>query len=116
MARNQQVGAAGEESAWQWYRSHGYALLARNWRAGRTGELDLVCARDTTVVFVEVKARSSGRFGTGLEAVTPRKQQQVRRVAMAWLHAEEHPFYPNMRFDVVAVDGRGHVTVVTDAF
>lgn len=71
------LGALGEQRAADWYRENGYTVVARNWRC-REGELDLVVARPGELVFCEVKARSSARFGTAAEAVTARKQARLR--------------------------------------
>ncbi len=115
------LGRFGEDVAAEWYRTHGYVVLDRNWRPpsgqGR-GELDLVCHRDGVVVFCEVKTRSSDRFGTGAAAVGHDKQQRLRRLAGAWLRAEaaRHGGFDEVRFDVVDVDRRGHLQVFEQAF
>ena len=110
----QRLGAYGEGVAARFYRAHGYELLDRNWRV-REGELDLICRRDGEVVFVEVKTRSSDRFGTGAEAVTPAKQQRIRALAMMWLRSNAGS-YGSIRFDVVVVDPRGNVRPFKNAF
>ncbi|MDP8953555.1 MAG: YraN family protein, partial [Actinomycetota bacterium] len=97
----QALGAAGEDLAAAWYESRGYEVLARNWRC-RDGELDLVLRRGPTIVFCEVKARSSLAFGSPLEAVTPRKCRRIRRLAAAWLDQAGRGA-PELRFDVAAV-------------
>ncbi len=108
------LGAAGEQAAAKWYRTNGYRIITRNWRNER-GEIDLICRRDHTVVFVEVKTRTSGRYGTGFAAVDWRKQTQVRRLAHAWLSASDR-YFDEVRFDVVDVDHRGHIQVIEAAF
>lgn len=106
-------GAAGEARAEAWYRSHGYRVLAQNWRC-REGELDLVVARGRHVVFVEVKARRTDRFGAPIEAVTPAKQQRLRTLALRWLDVSgTRP--ASMRFDVVSILG-GRLEVIEGAF
>ncbi len=70
------LGAGGEDAAAAWYVEHGYEVVARNWRC-RQGELDLVLRRGRTVVFCEVKTRSTTAFGAPVEAVT--RQKQARR-------------------------------------
>jgi putative endonuclease len=88
-------------------------VLARNWRC-RDGELDLVVARGRAVVFVEVKARRSDRFGTPAEAVTPAKQVRLRALALRWLEATgARP--SSLRFDVVAILG-DRLEVIEAAF
>lgn len=104
-AARQARGRAGEERAARWYEEQGYRVLDRNWRCAE-GELDLVCEHPdrTTVVFCEVKSRSSDRFGSGFEAVTPRKQAKVRSLAVHWLREHRGQVAADrLRFDVAAV-------------
>ncbi len=107
-------GRFGEAAAARWYRRAGYRVLATNWLC-REGELDLVVSRDGAVAFVEVKARSSARFGTGAEAVDHRKQRRIRTAAMRWLDRSDR-FVGDIRFDVVEVDRQGRVQVHQDCF
>ena len=111
------LGRSGEDTAAAWYEDHGYEVLERNWRR-REGEVDLIARKGRTVVFCEVKTRSSDAFGTGAEAVVPAKQRRIRRLASRWL-AELTPAsgraLVDLRFDVVAITG-GAVDVVEDAF
>ena len=65
-------------------KNNGYEILDRNWRR-REGEVDLIVRRGPTVVFCEVKTRSTDRFGTGAESVLPAKQRRIRRLAARWL-------------------------------
>jgi len=108
------LGAHGEELAARWYLQRGYAVLARNWRC-RHGELDLVLGRPALVVFCEVKARTTPAFCEGAEAVTPRKQARLRRLAAEWLAVTDHEPV-DVRFDVVAVHRGVDVEVVEGAF
>lgn len=99
------IGAAGEAAAAEWYRAHGYEVLDRNWRV-REGELDLVARRGSTIVFCEVKTRSSDRFGVPAEAVTFAKQRRLRTLATRWLAS--HPkMHGELRFDVASVTPAG---------
>jgi len=111
------LGAKGEEVAARWYEDHGYEVLERNWRR-REGEVDLIVRRDRTVVFCEVKTRSSQRFGTGAESVLEAKQRRIRRLASRWL-SELTPAAGrtrvDVRFDVVSITA-GQVDVIEDAF
>ena len=80
------LGAQAESAVAAWYEAQGYELLARNWRT-KDGEIDVVVRSDDVVVVVEVKARSSARFGTGLEAITPVKLGRLFRLGRSFLHA-----------------------------
>lgn len=109
------LGRAVEERAAGWYQAHGYHVVERNWRC-KEGEVDLVAVRrrDRLVVFCEVKARRSCRFGSAAEAVGRDKQARLRRLAGAWL-ASHHGGRSGIRFDVAAWDA-GRFEVVEGAF
>lgn len=112
--RRRALGADGEATAAAWYEAQGWTVLARNWRAGRTGELDLVVARDGVVAICEVKTRRSAAYGVPAEAVTPAKQARIRRLAAAWL-SESGVRAAEVRFDVVSILA-GEVEVIEAAF
>jgi putative endonuclease len=78
-------------------------VLTRNWRC-RYGELDVIAVDDAAhaVVFVEVKTRTSDRFGGVLQAVTPDKVRRLRRLAGLWLAAQQES-WAAVRIDVVGV-------------
>ncbi|MGW0179777.1 YraN family protein [Nocardia sp. NPDC003345] len=101
MAHNTALGAQGEELAAQHLRSAGMEIVCRNWRC-RYGELDLIVRDAGTTAFVEVKTRSGVGFGIPAEAVTFKKRQRIRRLALLWLAEQEGP-WQRIRFDVVSV-------------
>ena len=112
---SRRLGERGEDRAAGWYRREGYEIVARNWRC-RDGELDLIVRRGPTVVVCEVKTRSSLAYGHPAEAVTPAKQQRIRRLARRWLaEADLVPRPERVRFDVAAVLPGG-VDVIEGAF
>ena len=117
MASTRQItGAAGEDAVAAWYTQRGYSVVARNWRAGRSGEIDIVARIGQVCAICEVKTRSSAAFGSGFEAVTNDKQRRLRRLAAAWLAAQDQREWLDVRFDVAAVDAAGVVEVLEAAF
>jgi putative endonuclease len=97
----------------QWYTANGFVVVDRNWRC-RRGEIDLVARRGRTLVFCEVKTRSSVAFGSPAASVTMAKQRRIRVLAMQWLR--DHPDVAGeIRFDVAAVMD-GTVEVIEAAF
>ena len=98
-----QIGALGEQLAVDYLTSQGLTVLARNWRC-RYGELDVIAtdAVEAAVVFVEVKTRTSDRFGGVEQAVTPQKVRRLRRLAGLWLAAQDRG-WSKVRIDVVGV-------------
>lgn len=105
------LGRAGEDAAARHLTRLGYTLLERNYRC-RYGEIDLIARSGGTVVFVEVKTRSTDRFGLPLEAVRGPKQDRIRRCAARWLD-ERRPGRCHIRFDVVSVIVRGNRSEMT---
>lgn len=96
------MGRRGEDLAAAHLTAHGLEVLARNWRC-RHGELDIVAREGAVLVFVEVKARSSTRFGSPAEAVTPAKARRIRLLACQWLAEHRPAGIGEMRFDVVGI-------------
>ena len=93
------VGKAGERIARDFLRS--MLVIASNFRT-RFGELDIVARDGDTFVFVEVKTRTSIRFGTPIEAVTPQKIHKLKMMIAIYVannHLENFP----QRLDVIGV-------------
>jgi putative endonuclease len=94
-------GRVGEKAAAAYLTERGYRVLAVNQRTP-AGEIDIVCRRHSCVVIVEVKARSSRAYGTGLEAVGSCKARRLRAAALWWL--SDRGLLPcEIRFDVISV-------------
>lgn len=100
MARNNLVGAWGEATAWAHLQKKKYRLVATGYRC-RFGEIDLIVASKTHLVFVEVKLRKSSRFAAAREFVDFRKQNRLRTTAEMFL--SENPTVLQPRFDVVEI-------------
>ncbi|MCZ7530667.1 MAG: YraN family protein [Acidimicrobiia bacterium] len=116
--RRHALGAAGERLVADRYVARGFEIIDRNWRC-RDGELDLVARNGRTIVFCEVKTRTSTAFGAPAEAVTREKQRRLRRLAGRWLE-ETGTHGADVRFDVASVlwptGGEPTVTVIEAAF
>nr|WP_033343853.1 YraN family protein [Catenuloplanes japonicus] len=98
------VGAYGERVALRHLIDAGMTPVARNWHCA-DGEIDLILSDGDDLVFCEVKTRRTTTFGVPAEAVGPRKQQRLRRLAGRWL-AGTPARGEHVRFDVVAVTPR----------
>ncbi len=106
-------GRKGEAEAENYLREKGYKILRRNFKVS-FGEIDLIAKDKDTIVFVEVKARNSLRFGLPREAVTYRKQQNIRKVALLYLQLN-HMLDQNCRFDVIEILN-GEITHLENCF
>ena len=87
------LGKSGEQAAAEYLESSGLRILDRNWRCA-TGEIDIVAVDRQTLVVAEVKARTSTRYGTPIEAVSRAKRARLRRLAVQWLNAHGVRFRP----------------------
>jgi putative endonuclease len=99
--RPRTLGERGELAAKKYLKRLGYIILAHSSR-GPFGELDLIAVDGKTVVFVEVKTRTSHDTGHPADAVDPQKQRRLTRLAMAYLKRHNLLDSP-ARFDIVAI-------------
>ncbi|WP_436286662.1 YraN family protein [Solimonas marina] len=97
-------GAAAEDAALRLLERRGLKLVARNVRF-RGGELDLVMRDGSTLVVVEVRARSPSRYAGALESIDARKRGRIVQATQLFLAAHPQHAERPLRFDVVAYDG-----------
>lgn len=95
-------------------------MLYRNFRPKGGGEVDLVLRDipENTLVFAEVKTRTSDGEGRPADAVNRAKEELIARGARAWLRLLDRPEV-NFRFDIVEVvlgDGEPRINVIKSAF
>ncbi|PCF97240.1 YraN family protein [Vreelandella nigrificans] len=95
-------GAAIEQLAAQWLQQQGLRLVTSNHHV-KGGELDLVMTDQDILVFVEVKHRTTTRYGHPLETVTAQKQYRLIRAAK--LYIARHAISSPCRFDILAITG-----------
>ena len=115
--QRREVGQKGEKMALRFLKKSGYRIIERNYVC-KMGEMDIVAKEKDTVVFVEVKTRTSNAFGPPQLAVNPTKQMQLSKVALYFLKERELEEV-KARFDVVAIllGPRGEkIELIRDAF
>jgi putative endonuclease len=102
MTHNQRLGKFGESLAVEYLLDRGYSILKQNWRSPY-GELDIVAMKDNRIIFMEVKTRTSLRFGWPEEAITSQKQEHLWNCGEAFLDAfPEYTVLP-WQIDVLAI-------------
>ncbi|MBP5442862.1 MAG: YraN family protein [Treponema sp.] len=101
-----QKGHEGEDRAVQYLESHGYEILARNFRT-RGGEIDIIVSKDDVLVFVEVKALPHGNTEILAHELNLRKQQKIIETAKFYLEKYRQYNSRVIRFDVLAIDVPG---------
>jgi putative endonuclease len=106
MAAKDDLGRAGEERAVRHLHAQGYVILDRNWRCP-LGEVDVVAAHDGRLCVIEVKTRTSVRYGHPFEALDDRKVRRLWRLAHAWIEAHpESATHAMVRLEAIGIVGR----------
>lgn len=110
------LGKSGEDRAAKFLTSQGYRILERNYRTPH-GEIDLIALHQGTIVFVEVKTRTSDAFGAPELAVTPQKQRRMVNSALGYIKYRKLHQVP-CRFDVVAINAAAEqeLSLIQNAF
>ena len=108
-------GKKGEELVAHLMEQRGWTILARNWKT-RNGELDVVAYKEKTVLFVEVKTRTSDYFQLS-QVITPAKQRSVISAARQFMMERQlHSLAYIYRFDVALVQHNRLVRYIPNAF
>lgn len=93
-------GSKGEDFACEYLKNSGYEILERNKHYSRFCEIDIIAKQKDTVVFVEVKARKTDRFGTPQEAITKTKYANIKKGVGFYLTENK---VKKFRIDVIAI-------------
>ncbi len=107
------LGLKGEKLAEKTLKKQGYKIVKTNYFTP-FGEADLVCEKDGVTVFVEVKTRTSLKYGTPAQAVDNKKQKKYRDIANYYLNSNDLADVP-ISFAVVEILDDS-VNIITDAF
>lgn len=100
---SQALGALGEDVAHRVLQEAGMIVVARNYETpSGAGELDLVAWEGETLVFVEVKTRSSNEFSAPERAVDEEKRRRILRGAADYARRTGVGF-DKTRFDIIGV-------------
>ena len=95
------LGEKGEDIAAAFLKKKGYNILFRNYKCS-FGEIDIIAKHKKILSFIEVKTRSTKKYGLPQEAVTPAKQTKISRVALEFVQRYKMDNRA-ARFDVVSV-------------
>lgn len=100
MALHIDFGKKGEQLAEEYLIKKGFTILHRNWRHSHY-EIDIVAFKNNIPHFVEVKTRSSKKFGEPEESVTKKKIKFLLQAADEFLY--QHPEYKNFQIDILSI-------------
>jgi putative endonuclease len=117
MMEKKALGKKGEGKALWFLKKKGYRIIEKNYVC-KLGEMDIIAKEKDTLVFVEVKTRTTTEFGPPQLAVNSSKQRQLSKVALNYLK-EKHLEDVKARFDVVAIlleQDKEKIELIKDAF
>ncbi|SMC71164.1 YraN family protein [Pedobacter nyackensis] len=100
MAIHNDLGTWGEKIAVAYLESCGYRILNTNWRCARA-EVDVIADQEGTIIFVEVKTRSSVDYGHPEDFVSYKKEKQLEFASSAYIEMRQHQ--GEIRFDIIAI-------------
>jgi len=96
-----QLGKDSEQLAVDYLQNSGYKIIQRNYRI-RGGEIDIIAKEKNTLVFIEVKSRTTTRYGHAIQSLTRQQQKRLSKTALTYLHQHKMVNH-RARFDVVAI-------------
>ncbi len=96
------IAVLGEDAACEYLSKNGYKILERNFRKSY-GEIDIIAVKNETLVFVEVKTRTSDKFGTPFEAISPSKIKMLIKGAKFYRYVLHEELPENLRIDAIGV-------------
>lgn len=103
MSYRKDVGNWGEKIASNYLISNGYRILEQNFYT-RYGEIDIIASKDDSIIFVEVKTRTTETFGKPEEAITEKKTENLINTALLFL--QEHPeCEDDWQIDIITIEG-----------
>ena len=101
---NTEKGKKGEDIAQEYIKKCGMKIIDTNWHYSKNSEIDIIAEDKDTIVFIEVKARTSTNFGHPFEAITKDKIEKIHTAIQAYLRLADKK-YKNYRFDGIAIIG-----------
>ena len=100
------LGASGENRAAAFLVEREFNIIGRNFRWGKTGEIDIIARKESLLIFVEVKSRLSEKFGGALYSISGKKKKSLKTAAKAFLSLNpeyDRPEY-TCRFDLISIE------------
>ena len=95
------MGNYGENKAVSFLENYNYEIIERNFFCNK-GEIDIIAKKDKEIVFVEVKTRTSRKYGKPREAVDFYKKKHILNTAKYYLYIN-NLYNKYIRFDVIEV-------------
>lgn len=101
MGKSYGLGKEGEEIVCKYLRSRKYKILETNFNC-KIGEIDIIAKQKNEIVIIEVKTRTSKKYGLPAEAVTKRKLDHIFKTAEYYIYTRKIRDI-DIRIDVIEV-------------
>ena len=101
MAKHNLTGNAGESLAAEYFIKNGYEILHKNWRH-KHWEVDIIASRNSMLHFIEVKTRTSLKFGYPEENIDTKKIRFLINASEEYLY--QNPQWQRIQFDVLSIN------------
>jgi putative endonuclease len=96
------TGLLGEQLAKEFLKKKGYLILETNFRCP-VGEIDIIARQNDSLVFVEVRTKTSLLFGTPEESITPMKKLRLKRAVYQY-QINHHNLPTLWQIDLIAIE------------
>ncbi len=97
-------GQKGENIAAEYIKKLGYKIIDKNWHYSKNAEIDIIAEDKGTLVFIEVKTRTTLNYGHPFEAINQTKIAKIHNAIYGYLSKTENK-YNSFRFDGIAIIG-----------
>ena len=97
-------GRKGENIAENYVKKLGWKIIDRNWHYSKNAEIDIIALDKDTIVFIEVKTRTTLNFGHPFEAINRHKLEKIQSAIYAYLNNYKNKFQ-SFRIDAIAIIG-----------
>ena len=101
---NKQIGVNGEHIACEYLKKLGWKILEKNFRYSKYAEIDIIAKESNTIVFIEVKTRTTSNFGHPFEAINTKKINNIYKATLSYLQSTQER-YEDYRIDIISILG-----------
>lgn len=109
MLNTRKKGQMGEDIAVKYLLENGYEIIERNKHFSRACEIDIIAYKNDTLIFIEVKTRTTNSFGIPFEAITKTKYQHIKTGVYTYL--KDNPEYKKYRIDAISIILKPELTI-----
>ncbi|MGB9749656.1 MAG: YraN family protein [Caldisericia bacterium] len=95
------LGKKGEELAKNYLIKSGYKIIEKNFRS-KYGEIDLICEKDNSIIFIEVRTKSNLEFSLPEETITSKKIEHLKKTSLDYLSKSNKKF-KDIKFEFIGI-------------